>query len=82
MQTQFLNLVVNGQILLNICVCGRNVGLRLVVIVVGDKIFHCIFREKLLELAVELGRERLVVAQYQGWAVQLIEHVGDGKGLA
>ena len=44
----------------------RNVRLRLIVIIITDKILHRIFREELPELRSELGSEYLVVGQHQG----------------
>jgi hypothetical protein len=41
-----------------------------------------VLREQLLELAVELGREDLVVRDDEGRALDLADHVGDREGLA
>ncbi len=59
-----------------------NVGLGLVVIVIGDKIFHGVVGEELPELAAKLGRQGFVVGQNQGGAVQLFDDGGHGEGLA
>ena len=59
-----------------------NIGLRLVVIVVGHEILHGVLREKLLELGAELGRQGLVVGQNQGGPVGLLNDIGHGEGLA
>ena len=59
-----------------------DVGLRLIVVVVGDEVFHGVLREKLLELRAELGSQGLVVGQHQGWPVHLCDDVGHGEGLA
>ena len=54
----------------------------MVVVVVGNKIFHCILREELLKLAVELGGQRLVVGDDEGRLLQLLDYIGHGKCLA
>ena len=60
----------------------RDIGLRLVVIVIADKVFHSVFREKIPEFAVELCCECFVVGQHQGRAVQAGDHICHRKGLA
>ncbi len=80
-QPQFINLIVDGGILGNICVRGWHIGLRLVIVIIGHKILHCIFREKFLELAVELSRQGFVVGNDQSGLVQRRDHIGHGKSL-
>ena len=46
---------------LSLSICRRNVSLRLIIIVVRHEVLYCVVREELLELAVELCRESLVV---------------------
>ncbi len=81
-EPHLLHVLVDGGILLDKGVGGRHVGLRLVVVVVGDEVLHRVVREELLELAVELGRQGLVWRQHQGRPLQLLDDVGDGEGLA
>ena len=64
-EPQPLDLVVDRRILLDVGVAARDVGLRLIVIEVGDEILHRVVREEVLELRVELRRQRLVVAHDQ-----------------
>ena len=45
---------------LDVGVGARDVGLGLVVVVVGDEVLDRVVGEEALELAVELGGERLV----------------------
>lgn len=56
--------------------------LRLIVVVVGHIVFHGVVREESLELAVQLGGQRLVVAQYQRWLVDVGNDVGYGECLS
>ena len=64
-EPQLIDLIVGRGILGNIGIRGRHIGLRLVIIVVGDKVFHGIFRKKLFKFPVKLGRQRLIVGDDQ-----------------
>ena len=59
-----------------------DIGLGLVVVVVGDEIFHRVVGEKLLELGAQLGSQGLIVGQHQGGPLDLLNDLGHGKGLA
>ena len=63
---QLINLIVDGRVLLNVSVCGRDIGLGLVVVVVGDKILHRVLREELLKLTVELCCKGFIVGNNEG----------------
>ena len=69
-------------ILLDIGVRGGDIGLRLVIIIIGNEKLHRVFREKLPELRAELGRQGLVVGEHQRWPLELLDHIGHDKGLA
>ncbi len=77
-----VDLFVYGRILLDIGVRARDIGFRLVVIVIGDEIFDRVFRKKSLHFGVELGRQRLVRCQDEGRALQPLDHLRHGEGLA
>ena len=79
---QAVDLIVDGAVLFDIGVGAGDIGLGLVVIVVGYEILHRILREKGPELGAQLGGQRLVVGQHQGRPVALGNDVGHGKGLA
>ena len=79
---QPVDLVIGGGVLFDVGVRVGDVGLRLIVVVVGDEVFHGVLREKLLELRAELGGQGLVVGQHQGGPVHLCDDVGHGEGLA
>ncbi len=70
------------EILLDIGVGARDVGLGLVVVVIGDEILDRVLREEALELAIELGGERLVWREHEGRALRRLDHLGHGEGLA
>ncbi len=63
-------------------VAGGDVGLGLVVVVVGDEVFDGIIWEEGLELVVELSGEGLVVREDEGGAVELFDDLGHREGLA
>ena len=64
-----VDLLVDGRFLLDVGVGARDVGLGLVVVVVGDEVLDGVVGEEALHLAVELGGERLVGGEDQGGAV-------------
>ena len=69
-------------VLLDVDVGRRDVGLGLVVVVVRDEVFDRVLREELLELAVELGRQGLVVREDQGGLSVRRDGVRQGHRLA
>ena len=79
---QLIDFVINLAVLFNVGVRSRDIRLRLVIIVVGDKVFHCVFRKKLAKLGTQLRCKRFVVRQYQRRPVGLCDHICHGKRLA
>ena len=79
---QALDLVVDGGILFDIRVRLGDIRLRLVIVVVGNEVFHGVFREKLAEFRAQLSRERLVVREHERGAVDVGDDVRHGEGLA
>ena len=79
---QLVDLLVDRAVLFDIRVRLRDVRFRLVVVVVGDKVFHGVFREKLAELRAKLRRERLVVREHQRRPVDIGDDVRHRKRLA
>ena len=77
-----VDLLVDRGFLLDVGVGARDVGFRLVVVVIGDEIFHRVVGEERLELAVELRGQRLVRRQDQRRALRRLDHLGHGEGLA
>ena len=81
-QAEFIDLVINRQILFYISIRCRQVGFRLVVIVIRDEILDGIVREECLELAIQLGSEGFVMTQYQGRFLHFLDHIGDSESLS
>ncbi len=79
---QAIDLLVDGGVLLDVGVRGGDVGLGLVVVVVGDEILHGVLGQELAELVAELSRQRLVVGDHQGGFAHRRDEIGHGKGLA
>ena len=77
-----VDLLVDLRVFFNVGVGARNIGFRLVVVVVADEVFDRVVGEEALHLSVELRRQRLVRRQDQGRALQLLDHLGHGEGLA
>ncbi len=59
-----------------------DIGLGLVIVVIADEILDRVLGKELLELAIELGREDLVGREDQRGALQLLDDLGHGEGLA
>ncbi len=77
-----VDLLVDGGFLLDIGVGARDVGLGLVVVVVGDEVLHRIVGEEALELRIELGGEGLVGREDERRALGAGDHLGGGEGFA
>ena len=77
-----VDLVVDGRFLLDVRVGCRNVGFRLVVVVVADEVFDGVLGKEALELLIELRGQRLVVRHDQRGPVHLRQHLGHREGLA
>ena len=80
-QPQAVDLLVGGGVLLDVGVGVGNVGLRLVLVVIGDEVLYRVVGEKLLELLAQLGGQGFVVGQYQGRPLNGLDDLGHGVGL-
>ena len=78
----FVDLVVDGRVLFDVGVGGRDIRLRLVVIVVRDEVLDRVVRKQFLELCTQLTRQRFVVGQDQCGAICLRDDVRHREGLA
>ena len=56
-----------------------DIRLRLVIVVVGNEVFHGVFREKLAEFRAQLSRERFVVREHERGAVDVGDDVRHGE---
>ena len=79
---QPLHLVVDRGVLLDIGVGLRDVGLGLVVVVIGDEVLDRVMGQHLAQLVGELGGERLVGQHHEHRPLQPLRDPGDRGGLA
>ena len=79
---QALHLVVDGGVLLDERVGLGDVGLGLVVVVVGDEVLDGVVRQQLPELGGQLGGQGLVGLEDERGALQLLDEPRGGRGLA
>ncbi len=77
-----VDLLVDRGILLDIGVGARDVGFRLVIVVIADEILDRVVGKETPELAVELRRQRLVGREDQRRALRRFDHLRHGEGLA
>ncbi len=77
-----VDLLVDRGVFLDIGVGARDVGFRLVVIVIADEILDGVVGKETLELAVELRRQRLVGREDQSGALGFLDHLRHREGLA
>ena len=75
---QALDLVVDRAVLLDVGVARRDVGLGLVVVVIGDEVLDPVLGEELAELVGQLGGQRLVGGDHQRGPLHLLDRPGDG----
>ena len=81
-QPEFVEFVVDGCFLFNVGVAAGEVGFRLVVVVITDKVLDGVFRKEPSKLMEELRGQGLVMGQHQGWPSRLLDDLGHGVGLA
>ncbi len=79
---ELFNFFIDGAVLFNIGIRSGNVGFRLVIIILGYKIFHGVFRKKLLELRAKLCRQGFVMCQHQRRSVDIGNDVCHGERFA
>ena len=77
-----VDLLVDREVLFDVGVGARDIGFGLVVVVIADEILDRVVGEEALELAIELGGQRLVRRQDDGGALRRLDHLGHGVGLA
>ncbi len=81
-QAQPVDLVIDGGVLLDVEIPRGDVGLGLVVVVIGDEVLHRVLGKELRELPIELRGERLVVRHHERRHLGVGYQVRHGKGFA
>ena len=79
---QFVYLIVDAEVLFYIGIGGGDVGLRLVVIVVRNKVLYGIVRKECFKFSIQLGGQRFVVTQDERRTLQTLDYVGHRKGFS
>ena len=69
-QTQFIDFLVDRGIFCDISIRGRHICLRLIIIIIGNKIFHSVFRKEFFELPIQLCRQCLIMRDNQCRLIQ------------
>ena len=77
-----IDLFVYRGILFDIGVGARDIGFRLVVIVIGNEILHRVFGEEVFHLGVKLRGQRFVGRQDQRRLLHDLDHLRHGEGFA
>src|SRR6201989_2823925 len=77
-----VDLVVDRAVLLDVEILRRDVGLGLVVVVIGDEVVDLVLGEELAELVAELRAERLVVGDDERGTLALGDRRRHREGLA
>ena len=49
------------------CLIKSIYGMQINIKILGDKVFHCVFREEFLKLTIQLCCKRFIVRYDQGW---------------
>ena len=81
-EPHLLDVLVDARVLLDVEVARRDVGLGLVVVVVGDEVLDRVLGEELAQLGVELRGERLVRREDERRPAEARDHVRHRVGLA
>ena len=79
---QLVDLVIDRGIFFDVRIGLRDIGLGLVVIVIAHEVFDRIGGKQLFEFGIELGCQRLIGGDHQGWSVDPSDDVGHRKGFA
>ncbi len=77
-----INLFVDGRFFFDVSIGRGDVGFGLIIVVIGNEIFDCIFGKERAEFLAELGGQRLVVRNNERWFLNPLNYVGHGEGLA
>ena len=78
---QAVDLGVDAGVFFNVGIAYRQVGFRLIIVVIRHKIMHGIGGEERAVLLCQLSRKCLVVSDDQGRLFDLGNNVGNGKRL-
>ena len=81
-KAHLFDVFVDRAVFFNEQVAAGHIGFGLVIVVVGNKIFHRVFGEKFAHFGIELGGKGFVVRHDDGGAAALGDDVRHGVGFA
>ena len=79
---QFIYFLVNGTVFFYIGIRCRHISFRLIIIVIGNKIFNSVFRKKLFKFRTKLSRQGFIVGEHQCRSVNFFYNIRHCKGFA
>ncbi len=77
-----IDLVVDRHIFFDVSIGTGNVSFGLIVVVIRNEIFNCIFGEKGFEFLVKLSSECFIMGKNEGRALDLSDDVGHRERFA
>ena len=77
-KAHLLDMIVDRRVFLDKQITSRNIGFRLIVVVVRNEVLNRVFRKELPKLGIQLCRQRLVRCQNQRRAPGLRDDIGHG----
>ena len=66
LRRSFFNFIVNREVFFYISTRSRDIGFRLIVIVVGNEVFHRVIGEEGFKFRIQLSRQRFYYVPTQG----------------
>ena len=81
-KAQFFNFIVDRKVFFDISTRSRDIGFRLIVVVVRNEVFHCIIGEEGFKLRIQLSCQRFVMCQHKGRVLDAFHHIGDSKSFS
>ena len=80
--TKLIYLVIYRGVLLDVNILAGDIGLRLVIVIIGHKVFNCVLGEKLPEFGTQLSRQYFIVGKNKGGPVKPCDNVRHREGLS
>jgi hypothetical protein len=77
-----IDLFVDASIFFNIGIGLRDISLRLVIVIITNKIMNSIFRKKFLKFTIQLGGKSFIMGKDKGGTVYLSDDISHGKGFS
>ena len=81
-KAHFFNTVIDSEVFFNIGVGACNVGLRLIVVIIGDEILNGVVGKEGFKLLKKLSRKGFVVSEDEGGLTGIGNDICHGEGLA